>query len=261
VTCRPIVQQVTMSEPTAFYVMGAFSELVALPPAARPELWADRGWRARARADIDRSGLLATRWETTRVAESPSRPELAGRSLGALARERGVSPWDALCDVAVEDGLRTRIEITFANDDEEGVAALLRADGCVLGLSDAGAHVSQICDAVMPTDFLARWVRDRKLMPLEAGIHKLTGEVAQVLGLERGVLREGAPADVAVLDWDALDPGPVRRVRDMPGGGERLVADAPRGVVHVLVNGVPIRERGADSAAGLARRPGTILRS
>ena len=38
-----------------------------------------------------------------------------------------------------------------------------------------------------------------------------------------------------------MAPGPVRRIADFPAGSERLTADAPTGVRHVLVNGVPIR--------------------
>ena len=106
----------------------------------------------------------------------------------------------------------------------------------------------------MPTDFLAHWVRDRELMPVEQGVRKLTGELADVLGVDRGYLRVGAPADVVVLDFEHLSPGPIRRVRDMPADGERLVADAPEGIDHVLVNGVPIR-RGRQARRRPARPP------
>jgi N-acyl-D-aspartate/D-glutamate deacylase len=248
-----------MLEPTAFYVMPAFKELVALPHAQRGRLWADRGWRARVQHDLDANGLLNSRWGSIRVLESPAHPELVGRSVGAIAEARGTSPFDAICDLAVADELRTRLSVVFANDEEEGVTALLQAEGCVLGLSDAGAHVSQICDAIMPTDFLAHWVRDRGVMPLERGIRKLTGELAEVLGLDRGTLAEGRPADVVVLDYERLAPGPIRRVQDMPARGERLVADAPVGIECVLVAGVPIRLEGRPVVDELERLPGTIL--
>jgi N-acyl-D-aspartate/D-glutamate deacylase len=150
--------------------------------------------------------------------------------------------------------------VTFANDDVDGVATLLTTEGCVLGLSDAGAHVSQICDAPLPTDFLGRWVRDRDLMPVEVGVRRLTGELAELVGLaDRGRLVPGAAADVVVVDWDALDPGPIRRVRDLPGGGDRLVADQPAGIAHILVNGVPITADGRRTVATLDRLPGHVL--
>jgi N-acyl-D-aspartate/D-glutamate deacylase len=172
-----------------------------------------------------------------------------------------VTPFDVVCDVALADSLSTRFSVTFANDDEAGVSQLLCGDGCIMGLSDAGAHVGQICDAVMPTDFLSHWVRDRELMTPEQGIHKLTGELGRVLGIDRGVLREGAVADVVVLDWQALSPGPIRRVQDMPAGGDRLVGDAPSGIDHVLVAGVAIRSEGQPISDRLERLPGTVLES
>jgi N-acyl-D-aspartate/D-glutamate deacylase len=193
-----------------------------------------------------------------RVAEAGAPPEIAGKTMERLAAERGMSPFNVMCEVALANDFAIRFEVTFANDDEKGVEELLLSDGCIVGLSDAGAHVSQICDAVLPTDFLAHWVRDRGVMSIEAGIHKLTGELGRVLGVDRGCLRAGAPADVVVLDLASLAVGPIRRVNDMPAGGERLIADAPRGIAHVIVNGVPVCRDGAllDDV-----RPGAIVSS
>ncbi len=261
VSCRPIQQVLRMDEPTAFYSMPAFADFVALGPEGRTRLYTDRAWRGRVQDDLDRSGLLTSRWAHTHLVESPTHPHLIGHSIGDIAGERGCSPFEALCDLAVEDRLATRIRMTFANDDADAVTRLLQGEGCMLGLSDAGAHVSQICDAVMPTDFLANWVRDREVMAVEQGIRKLTGEIADVLELDRGYLRVGAPADVVVLDYEALSPGPIRRVCDFPAGGERLVADQPSGIDHVLVNGVPIRGDGAPAPDACERLPGAILAS
>ena len=261
VTCRPIVQQISMTEPTPFYMLAAFAPFVSAPAGERERLCRDPAFRAAVSEELRTGTKLRPRWETFFVDESGAHPELCGRSVAELAAERRCSPFDAICDVALDDGLSTRFGVTFANDDPDAVRRLLLGEGCILGLSDAGAHVGQICDAILPTDFLARWVRDRELMPIERGIRKLTGELADVLGLDRGTLEPGAPADVVVLDWDALDPGPVRRVCDMPAAGERLVADDPRGVDAVLVEGTPIRADGKPSPEGLERLPGRVLRS
>jgi N-acyl-D-aspartate/D-glutamate deacylase len=259
VSCRPIEQEILMVEPTSFYVMSSFSDFVAADRDGRLRLLADPGWRARVERDLDDNGLLRTRWSEAIVVESPRGPELVGRSIGEIAASRGATPFGALCQLAVADGLLTRVRITFANDDVDGVTRLLNGEGCILGLSDAGAHVSQICDAVLPTDFLANWVRDREVMSVERGIRKLTGELADVLEVDRGYLRPGAPADVVVLDYERLSPGPIRRVRDFPAEGERLVADRPEGIDYILVNGVPIRSEGAPDPAGREAMPGSIL--
>jgi N-acyl-D-aspartate/D-glutamate deacylase len=130
----------------------------------------------------------------------------------------------------------------------------------VLGLSDAGAHNSQMCDASLPLDFLGNWVRDRELMSVEQGVRKVTGELAEFLGLpDRGTIAVGNPADLVVLDLEALDPGPLRRVTDFPAGTDRLTADAPRGLRHVMVNGTPIRVDGTDVRDSVDHLPGTLL--
>jgi N-acyl-D-aspartate/D-glutamate deacylase len=260
VTCRPITQLVTLREPAPFSSVPAFGEVLAAPPDRRPDLYADPAWRARAQRDLAASSI-PLRWDAFTVAETVAHPELIGQSVAAIAERGSRDPFATMCELAIDDQLSTRFSVTFANDDPAAIHELLLGDGCILGLSDAGAHVSQICDATMPLDFLAHWVRDRDVMPLAQGIRKLSGELADVLGLDRGYVRVGQPADLVVLDYERLDPGPVRRVRDMPADGERLVADAPAGVDAMIVNGVPIRRDGASVALTEEQRPGQILRS
>ena len=261
VTCRPILQELAMVEPTAFYSVPAYAPFVAAPLDERHTFYEDDAWRTRVTEEFDSSKWVNPRWETFRVADSASHPELVGRSVADIARERGCRPFDVVADVSLADGLESRFSVTFANDEADGVSLLVQTEGCIMGLSDAGAHVSQICDAVMPTDFLSSWVRDREVMSVEQGVHKLTGELSDVLGIGRGSVRVGAPADLVVLDWDNLSPGPIRRRRDFPADGERLVADEPEGVDHVIVNGVTIREGGKSVVDRLSRLPGALLQN
>jgi N-acyl-D-aspartate/D-glutamate deacylase len=153
-----------------------------------------------------------------------------------------------------------RVNTVLLNDDVDEVGLLLQEEHCTLGLSDAGAHVGQLCDAPEPTDFLGNWVRDRDLMAIETAVRKLTGTQADILGIpDRGYLREGAWADIAVFDPSTVAPGPVRRVRDFPADAERLTADAPTGMRHVVVNGTPVQVDGARVAGD--SRPGRVVRS
>jgi N-acyl-D-aspartate/D-glutamate deacylase len=130
----------------------------------------------------------------------------------------------------------------------------------MLGLSDAGAHASQLCDACMPTHLLARWVRDRGALSVEAAVRLLTSRSADVFGIpDRGRLAEGLAADVTVFDLERVDCSPLRRVRDLPTGADRLVSDAS-GVEAVIVGGTPIRERGQDCVDVEGDLPGRVLR-
>ena len=149
----------------------------------------------------------------------------------------------------------------LANDDEDGVRTLLQEEGCTLGLSDAGAHVGQLCDAPLPTDLLGNWVREKGVLTIEEAVHKLTQVQADLFGFaERGVLRAGFAADVVVFDPATVAPGPLRRVRDFPADAERLTADQPEGMRHLLVNGTHVIADGALQAGAVAARPGQLVR-
>jgi N-acyl-D-aspartate/D-glutamate deacylase len=256
VTPRPLTMQFTLMDPYSLNVGSVFGELLKGDREARVAAYRDPAWRARASADLEQAPMKP-RWETFEVSESERFPELEGRRVSELARDRGSSPLDVMCELAVADDLKTRFRAYIANDDVEAVGHLLTHESVALGLSDAGAHVDQLCDAPLPTDLLGTWVRQRQLMPLEKAVRKLTGEPADVFGFaRRGYLREGYWADVCVFDPDRVAPGPVRRVRDFPADGERLTAEEPAGVRHVLVNGTLIRTDGSQLDS-LEVRPGT----
>jgi N-acyl-D-aspartate/D-glutamate deacylase len=248
--------QFTMADAYSLNTGAVFGELMKVSRAVRLAAYRDPAWRAQAAADLEQSPMKP-RWETFEVSESQRFPELEGRRVSDLARERDCSPLDLMCELAVGEDLTTRFRAYIANDDAGAVGRLLMHDHVVLGLSDAGAHIDQLCDAPLPTDLLGTWVRDRGVMPLEHAVRKLTGEPADMFGfVGRGYLRAGCAADVCVFDPATVGTGPTRRVRDFPADAERLTAEEPTGVRHVLVNGTPIRidESQLDSA-GL--RPGT----
>jgi N-acyl-D-aspartate/D-glutamate deacylase len=257
VTPRPLTMQFTLADAYNLNVGAVFGELLKVSREVRMAANRDPAWRAHAAADLDRVPMRP-RWETFEVSESKKFPELQGRRVTDLARERGCGPLDLMCELALAEDLETRFRAYIANDDVDAVRELLTHERVVLGLSDAGAHVDQLCDAPLYTDLLGRWVRERGLMPLERAVRKLSGEAADLFGfVRRGYLREGYQADVCVFDPQTVDPGPLRRVRDFPADAERLTADQPRGVRHVLVNGTPIRADERSLIDSLEERPGT----
>jgi N-acyl-D-aspartate/D-glutamate deacylase len=256
VSCRKITMQLRMSDPFQFNQAASFAALMGKPRAVRLAAYRDPAWRARALAELDETAL-PPRWASIEVAESERHAPLLDRRVAELAAERGVTPFDVMLDLSLAEDLATRFRCIQSNDDEVGIAHLLASKHVALGLSDAGAHVGQLCDAPLPTDLLGNWVRERGVLPLEEAVRKLTSEPAGIFRFtDRGVLRPGAFADVAVFDPATVAPGPLRRVRDFPADADRLTADAPAGMRHVLVNGVPIREEGK---ALLDARPGRLV--
>ncbi|MFN7148992.1 MAG: N-acyl-D-amino-acid deacylase family protein, partial [Microthrixaceae bacterium] len=262
VSCRPLVFQMNMEEPFTLNMRPSFKALMDVDRDARVAAYRDPSWREAAWEDVsDGGGMLPFNWPALTIAESAGSPELVGRAVVDVAEERGVTPLDVVLDLSLDDDLRTRFNSTLANDDTDAIAWLLPRDGMLIGLADSGAHVSQLCDACFATDLLGNWVRGRDVMSLERAVHKLTGEPASVFGLaDRGVLEPGRAADVVVFDPATVAPGPLHRVVDFPADGERLTADAPVGVRHVLVNGVPIRVDGEMVPEAQATRPGMMLR-
>jgi len=261
VSVRPLVFSMNMAEPFTFNMNPIFAALMDKTVEEKLAAFRDPEWRKKAQEELDEPRFFKPNWEKLSVSETTRYPELIGKPVAAIASERGVPPLDAILDLAVSENLETRFRSILANDDEDAIGWLLQQDGMLIGLSDAGAHVSQLCDACMATDLLGQWVRDRGVIPLEAGVRKLTGEPADVYDLrDRGYVREGMTADLAVFDPDTVSPGPLRRVRDFPADGERLVADAPEGMSHVVVNGTPIRVDGEPVPDAVASKPGRLLR-
>ncbi len=261
VSCRPLVFQMNLADPFTFNMRDSFRELMDQPRERRLAAYRDPAWRAEAWKDLNGRGALPVNWAALSVAESDHHPGLVGQGVVELAERRGTTALDVMLDVSIEDDLRTRFWSVLANDDPDAIAWLLPRDGVLLGLADSGAHVSQLCDACFATDLLGNWVREQDVMAVERAVHKLTGEPAAVFGLEdRGLLEVGKAADVAVFDFDTVAPGPLRRIVDFPAGGERLTADRPVGMQHVLVNGEPIRLDGTSLLAELDAVPGQVLR-
>ncbi|NBU54698.1 MAG: amidohydrolase [Acidimicrobiia bacterium] len=261
VSCRPLAFSQTMVEPFTLNTNPVFAELMPRSLDERRAAYSDPEWRQRVRTAWDNKQGLIPRWDSYEVMESTASPELIGQRISVIAERLGTDPFDTLLDLALlEHDLQLRFKAMVANDDEAGVEKLLQVDRTTLGLSDAGAHVGQLCDAVAATDLLGKWVRDKKVLTLETAIHKLTKVQADLFSFtDRGELREGAFADVVVFDPTTVGPGPVRRVRDFPANGERLTADQPTGMVHTFVNGQAIVRDGNLVESALTDRPGHLV--
>jgi N-acyl-D-aspartate/D-glutamate deacylase len=191
---------------------------------------------------------------------APENAAYVGRTVGEVAAERGQSPFDALCDIAIADDLRTAFSTPeFGNDraDWEARVAVWRDGRAVIGASDAGAHLDLLATFNYTTTTLARAVREHEVLPLEEAVHLLTDVPARLYGLrDRGRVVTGAYADLVVFDAATVGPGPVVTRADLPTGASRVYGEAD-GIDEVIVNGTVIVERGAFTDA----RPGTLLRS
>jgi N-acyl-D-aspartate/D-glutamate deacylase len=190
--------------------------------------------------------LVVRNWGSYRVNEvhDESLRPLVGRRIDDIARERGVSPFDALVDIAVAGALDVGfVRSQYAEGDERAWEArleVLRDPRVVLQASDAGAHLDMMSNADFPTRCLAELARDRGVFTVEELVHRFADVPARLYGLkDRGRLTEGAWADVVVFDPDTVDAEPLRTTHDLPAGASRLT-NGSMGVAHVLVAGAEI---------------------
>ena len=151
----------------------------------------------------------------------------------------------------------------FTNYSEfnlDAVRDMQMDDATVTGLSDAGAHVSLIFDAVNPTYQLTYWTRDRtrgERLPLPHVIHRGTRRNAELFGFnDRGLIAPGMRADLNVIDYANLRLGDLTLQHDLPAGGRRLLQGA-QGYLATLINGEITRRFDEDTGA----RPGRLIRS
>ena len=261
VAVQPVQFEMSWRAPFIYEALRCFQPVSQADIEGRKAIYADPEWREQFKAKAGKGGIIHDRWARTTVSWYPTNPSVEGRNVQQLADELGRDPVDLMMDMALDADLEMRITQDVINHDPNDIEVLLSDPNTVIGLSDAGAHASQLCDAKYSTEFLATFVRGRQAFTLEEGIHMLTQRPAEVFGItDRGTLAVGRPADVVV--FDAADIGHLgkRRVYDLPGGADRIVSDA-KGIHAVVVNGTVIRQDGVDRVSPGAKLPGVLLRN
>jgi N-acyl-D-amino-acid deacylase len=179
-------------------------------------------------------------------------------SVRDVATERGVSPAEAMIDLALESDFETLfIQPSLYPQDPDVLLEVLRHPRTVMTFSDSGAHLSQIADASIQSYLLGHWVRGMRAFSLEEAVRMLTLEPAQAWGFsDRGLIREGLLADLNVFDPDTVGPAVPEIVEDLPGGGQRLSQRSVGFAATIVAGEVTIRD-----GEPTGRRPGRLIRN
>jgi N-acyl-D-amino-acid deacylase len=237
-SCQPLSFDFTLREPYILYSHDAFDQVKAAPPEERAAIYQQKSFRDRLRENFrnPKSGILFYGdW---------SQVEKDGVPVTELAKE----PLDYVFDLPLDTQLVAKL---FQNDDA-GVAPLLKHPAGVVALSDAGAHLIYFCDAGFGLHFLAHWVRETGTFTLEEGVRRLTSDPARKYRIpQRGRIAPGYFADLLLFDPSQVGITNLQRVSDLPGGGTRMIR-SPRGVHGVWVNGLCV----FDGAKYIRRQPG-----
>jgi len=185
--------------------------------------------------------------------ENPELRRYAGMTLAEVAQERGTTPAETAIDLVIEDG--SRVQVVYFLMSAENVAKGIALPWVSFG-SDASSMATEgefLDRMTHPRAYgnfarvLARYVREEQVITLEDAVRKLTKLPATNLGIaERGELREGYFADIAIFD-----PAEIQ---------DHATYNDPHqyatGMVHVLVNGVPVLRDGEHTGA----LPGQVVR-
>lgn len=191
------------------------------------------------------SGYDAVMISSTERSDDPQ----IGKTIGQIARERGVSGADAVLDLLVENHGNVGIVMYYMSESDMRIGL---ADPYVAICSDGSSMSPAFGGRPHPRSYgtfpriLGKYVREERLLPLEEAIRKMTSLAAQRLGLQdRGLVREGHWADLVVFD--------PTRVADT--ATFENPHQYPRGIEYVLVNGRVVIRRGEHTGA----RPGRVI--
>ncbi len=185
--------------------------------------------------------------------KNPELKKYTGMTLGHVANLRGTSPADTAMDLVIEDG--TRVGTVYFLMSEENVRKQIALPWVSFG-SDAGSNAAEgdfLKSSTHPRAYgnfarvLGKYVREEKVISLEEAVRKLTLLPATNLKIrDRGRLALGYFADLAIFDPDTI--------------ADHATFEQPHqystGMVHVLVNGVPVLADGKHTGA----TPGRIVR-
>jgi N-acyl-D-aspartate/D-glutamate deacylase len=180
-----------------------------------------------------------------------------GKTVSELATATGKGIIDALLDLVVEEELDTEFAQPTTGGDKEVMRKLLNYPHAYLGLSDSGAHVQYRGGYGYSSQLLGHWVRREHIMSLEQAVKRLTFENASIFGItDRGLLRPGLAADIAIFDPDTIRSLPQDKVYDLPAGAWRM-RELATGVHWTIVNGDVLLEEGRHTGA----LPGRVIRN
>lgn len=262
---RPINLLLGLQTFHPFAYCASWSELKGLKGAPRVARLCDPDLRSRLLAeadDIDK-GFMGF-MDPERAFAMGAVPDYApakDRSIGALARARGMTPLEFFYDTLLEDDgaqLIMRPLLNYTNFTLDPVREMLLHPTATWGQGDGGAHCGTTCDASTPTFMLSHWVRDRgdEGIPLERAVKIMTSDTAGLFGMaDRGVLAPGMLADVNVVDLEGLTLHRPVMVNDLPADARRFIQTAD-GWLATIKSGQVTFRNGEDQGA----RPAGLVR-
>lgn len=263
--CRGIRQLLSFRTRLPFDVLPDWAPIRALPEAEQLAALRDPEVRDR----LARSAMEGDYSSLRGLGALPRKPDFDGirvyqaglpphPTVAEEAARRGVTPAEAMIDIAVETELEQMfIQPSLYPQDDAVLLAAMRHPRTVMTFSDSGAHLSMIADSSIHTFLLGHWVRERQEFTLEEAVRMLTLAPSMAWGFtDRGLVREGMIADLNVFDPDTVAPRVPSVVSDLPAGAKRLHQPAD-GFAATVVGG-QVTIAGGEPTGAL---PGRLVRN
>ena len=262
-TCSPLTSTFTLTNGFVFGRYKAWRRVLEAKPSEWRAIFADPTFRAEFRQNVSRTALFNGDVAPLRVkrAVKPELQALEGRTIVEVARDMGKDVVDAFFDLALADDFRTEFQTATMNTDAGAVAEIFTHPRSVLGLSDAGAHITMFSEAGQTSELLGTWVRERQALSVEAAVRLITSAPAEIFGIpDRGRLAPGLAADITVFDPKTIACHEEEIVHDMPDGGPRYISRAS-GIQWSFVNGRSIIADGCLPEPAAVSGAGRVIRA
>lgn len=262
-TCSPLTSTFTLMNGFVFGRYKVWRRVLEAKPSEWRAIFADPTFREEFRQTVGRMALFNGDVAPLRVKRTakPALAALSGRTIVEIAREQQKDVVDAFFDLALEDDIRTEFQTATMNTDAGAVAEIFMHPTSVLGLSDAGAHITMFSEAGQTSQLLGHWVRERRALSIEAAVRLITSAPADIFGIpDRGRLQPGLAGDITVFDPATIACHDEEIVNDMPDGGPRYIARAT-GIQWSFVNGQPIIRDGKLPEPAEVSGAGRVIRA
>ena len=243
VSCRPLTMEFTMQEPYMLEGLTSWKEyMLQNSYENKMNVLTNNSFRKKVLEEIEdttKNKLFIGNWEKIILVKTKNLDlkHFEGYNIRDISLKYNKHPLDWLLDNTISGGIDDLFSAELLNSDNNEVKKLLTHNNSTIALSDAGAHLSLLCDAGYGLELLGKWTRDLKIFSLEEAVNKLTAKQADICRIpKRGRLVPGHYADMILFDPNIVGTSKTYRVNDLPASSERLTVDAI-GLKEVWVNG------------------------